>query len=140
MNLSSASKISVGALTVAGTSTVNSPTIDMAGFDSCLFISTFATPATNNTVKVAQDSVSAMSSEQDLAGSSVAVGASDDTVWVEIHKPRKRYIRAKFLRGTSSALGEIYCVRFNAAAEPVSNALAGTIAGELHVSPAEGTA
>src|SRR6266545_4233182 len=120
-NLSSASKITVGAATAAGTTTVNSPIIDMKGFDSVLFIGTFGTPAANNTVKGQQGAVSTMSDAADLAGTSVAVAASDETVWLELVKPIERYVRAAFLRGTSTTLGEIYCVQFNAAAEPVSN-------------------
>lgn len=139
-NLSGSVKITVGALTGAGTTTINSPTIDMRGYDSVLFVSTFGTSAANNSVKVAQDTQSSMATEADLAGTLVGVGASDETVWVEVVKPLERYVRAKFVRGTSTTIGEIYCLQFSAAALPVSNALAGTIAGELWISPAEGTA
>ncbi len=81
-----------------------------------------------------------MATEADLAGSSVVVGERDDTVWVEVFRPKKRYVRAKALRGTSTALGEVYVIQRGAAGEPVSNVLAGTINGKLLFSPAEGTA
>jgi hypothetical protein len=139
-NLGTSVKIGSVASTAAGTSTINGPTIDMKGFDSVLFFAMFATPAANNTLKASQDTVSTMATEQDLAGSSVVHGATDGLVWLEIYRPSKRYIRCKALRGTSTVLGEIYALQYNASAEPVVNVLTGTINGKVLVSPAEGTA
>ncbi len=140
-NLSSRVKITVGAATGAGTSDVTSPIIDMKGYDSVLFVATFATPAAGNFIQAEQDSAAAMGSAQALAGSKATpAGASDETAWLEIRRPTKRYVRAVFKRGTSSALGEIYCLLFGAAVEPVGNVTAGTIVGKLLVSPAEGAA
>lgn len=140
-NLSSSVKITVGAATVAGTSDVQSPVIDTKGFDSVLFVSTFATPAAGNWIQANQDTVVGMGTAADLLGSKATPsGASDETAWLEIVRPSKRFVRATFKRGTSSVLGEIYCIQSLAAAEPQTNTLAGTSIGKLLVSPAEGTA
>jgi hypothetical protein len=44
------------------------------------------------------------------------------------------------LRGTSTTLEWCVALKFGAHSMPVDNTVAGTIHGEAHVSPAEGTA
>lgn len=139
-NLSSNVKITIGAATGNGTTDVQSPVIDMKGFDSVLFLTTFATPAAGNFVQANQDTVVGMGTAADLlASKATPAGASDETAWLEIVRPSKRFVRATFKRGTSSVLGEIYCIQSLAASEPQSNVLAATSIGKLLVSPAEGT-
>lgn len=124
--------------TTAGTSAVNSGSVDMAGFEGVIFISSFGTAASNNTVEAAQSTDD--SSFSDLLGSSVTSGSSDEDVWIDVYRPQERYVRAEFARGTSSTLESIWAIQYGAKKLPVDNTTTGTIAGEAHVSPAEGTA
>jgi len=133
-------KITVGALTAAGTSDVNGPTLDMAGFDSAFIVATFATPAANNFIQAQHDDASGMGTAADILGSKATPsGASDETAWLDIHQPTKRYVRAVFKRGTSTALGEIYCIRYNAAQKAQTNTTAGAVIGKILRSPTSGT-
>lgn len=124
--------------TTAATTAVNSTHVDMAGFEGVVFFSSFDTAGTNNTINVAQGATT--SSFTDLEGTSVTAGASDEDVWVDVYKPTKRYLRAEFARGTSTALGDVWAMQYNPRKAPVDNTTSGTIAGEVHATPAEGAA
>lgn len=124
--------------TAAGTSAVNSGSVDMAGFEGVIFISSFGTAAAGNTVEAAQSTDD--SSFADLEGSSVTSGTSDEDVWIDIYRPQERYVRAEFARGTSSTLESIWAIQYGARKQPVDNTTSGTIIGEASVSPSEGTA
>lgn len=125
--------------TADGTTAVNSTEVDMAGYDGVIFISSFGTAAAGNTINAAQCATSD-GTYDDLLGSSVTSGTSDEDVWLDIYRPQDRYVRAEFARGTSSTLESVYAIQYGAKKLPVSNVLSGTIIGEAHVSPAEGTA
>ena len=130
--------IKVSDPTADGTTAVNSAGVDMSGYDGVLFLTSFGTAAANNTVNAAQGSDN--STFVDLEGTSVSTGTSDEDVWLDIHKPTDRYVRLEAARGTSSTLGDIWAIQYGARKQPVDNTTSGTIAGELHVSPDEGTA
>lgn len=138
MNLSSRAAISQAlATTAAGTTEIDGAGIDMSGFEGCLFIAKFGTAATGNQLQAQQSQDD--SSYADLAGTLTTVGSSDEIVWVDLYRPEERYVRVQAERGTSSTLDWGVAIRYGARKSPVDNATAGTIAGELHVSPAEGT-
>lgn len=140
MNLSDKVAIrSALATTTAGTSEIDGATIDMQGFEGVLFIAKFGTAAANNALQAQQDSDSAMGSPADLEGTLVGVGASDEIVYLELNKPKERYVRVQAERGTSTTLDWAVAILYGARKQPVDNTVAGTIYGELHVSPAEGT-
>lgn len=141
VNLSNAVLIkSALATTAAGTSTVTGATLDMQGYEGVLFIAKFGTAATDNQLKAAQGAASDMSDAADLLGTLVGVGASDELVWLDLFRPEERYVRVLALRGTSSTLDWGVALLYGASKEPVDNTVAGTIHGELHISPIEGTA
>jgi len=141
MNLSSRVKITKCAdYTGAGTSDVEGTILDMSGYEGVLFIASFGTPAANNTLHAQQDTDVAGGAMADLLGTSVGVGASDEDVWLDVHKPRERYVRAVADRGTSTTLECLIAIQYGARNMPVDNAVAGTIHGEQHTSPIEGTA
>lgn len=125
--------------TAAGTTAVNSTGVDMSGYEGVLFLTSFGTAAANNTVNAAQDTASG-GSYTDLEGTSVTSGTSDEDVWVDVYKPTKRYVRLEAARGTSSTLESIWAIQYGPRTMPVDNTTSGTIAGEDHQSPAEGTA
>ncbi len=141
MNLSSAIQITEHiATTATGTTSINGTALDMAGYEGVVFVIKYSSAAANNTLKAQQDTVVGMGGAADLAGSSVTVGASDEIVWLEIDRPLERFVRAVALRGTTTVIEWCVAIQFGARLKPVSNALAGTIAGKLLASPVEGTA
>src|SRR5262245_56782709 len=143
MQLSNGVKITkVQDHTTAGTTAVNSDGVDMAGFEGVLFVTSFGTAAANNTVNAAQSDANGPADHfTALAGARAARGgASDEDAWLDIYRPRKRYVRLEAARGTSSTLESIWAIQYGPRKLPVDNTTTGTIAGEAHVSPAEGTA
>lgn len=122
----------------AATDDVDSDGVDMTGYDGVVFITSFGTAATNNTLEAQQSTDN--SSFAALAGTATAPGASDEDAWVDIFQPEERYVRAHVERGTSSTLESIWAIQYGARSLPVDNTTSGTIAGEAHNRPAEGTA
>lgn len=140
MQLSNGIKITkVADHTTAGTSAVEATGVDMAGFEGVLFVTSFGTAASGNTLLASQDTASG-GSYTDLLGSSVTSGTSDEDVWIDVYRPTKRYVRVEAARGTSSTLESIWAIQYGARKQPVDNTTSGTIVGEASVSPAEGTA
>jgi len=140
MNLSSHVKITkLADHTVAGTSDVTAAEVDMQGYEGVLFITSFGTAAADNTME-AEGSDQSGTSFADLEGTSVVSGSSDEDVWIDVNRPRDRYIRVVAHRGTSSTLESIWAIQYGARLMPVDNTTTGTIIGEAHASPAEGTA
>lgn len=141
MALSSYVKITkVADHSTANTTDVTATEVDMAGYEGVLFLSSFGTAAANNTMKAQQDTVTGMGSAADLLGTSVASGTSDEDVWIDVFRPRERFVRVVGLRGTSTTMESIWAIQYGGRKQPVDNTTTGTIAGEAHVSPAEGTA
>lgn len=139
MNLSSNSKFTkLQDQTAAGTSAVNSDEVDMQGFEAVVFLTSFGTAAADNTINAAQSSVSG-GTFLDLADTEVASGTSDEDVWLDIYRPTDRFVRLEATRGTSSTLESIWAIQYGPGKMKVSNVVSGTIIGELHESPAEGT-
>lgn len=141
MQLSNAVKfIKVKDHSAAATTDVTSDVVDTAGYEGVVFVTSFGTAAANNTLKVQQDTTSAMSGAADLASTSVASGTSDEDVWIDVYRPRERYLQVVASRGTSSTLESVWAILYGPRVLPVDNTTSGTIIGEQHVSPAEGTA
>lgn len=124
--------------TTAATTAVNSSSVDMQGFEGVIFITSFGTANSGNTCNLAQSSDD--SNFDDLTGSSVTSGSSDEDIWIDVYRPSDRYVRLEAVRGSSSTLESIWAIQYGARVQPVDNTTTGTIAGEAHVSPAEGTA
>jgi hypothetical protein len=119
----------------AATSDVDSDSVDMAGYNGVMFRAYFGTPAANNLIKVQQSSDNGSADDwSDVAGTSVASGSSN-TVFVDVYRPTKRYVRIRALRGTSSTLESIWADRYDARSLPQTNTVS-----ETHLNPAEGTA
>lgn len=125
----------------AATSAVDSASVDMAGWDGVLFLTSFGTAAADNTLKAAQsDDDGSADDFTDLTGTSVASGTSDEDVWIDIQRPTKRYVRVTAARGTSSTLESIWAIQYRGRTAGQTNVTSGTIIGERHASKAEGTA
>lgn len=127
----------------AATSGVTSDGVDTLGFGGVLFLTSFGTAAADNTLKAQQsDDDGSTDAYSDLEGTSVVTGASpsNEDVWIEVVRPAKRYVNVVAARGTSSTLESIWAILFNPDQRPTLNVVSGTIIGESHVTPAEGTA
>ena len=123
----------------AATTDVESDGVDMAGFEGVIFMTSFGTAAADNLANAQQSTDN--STFAALLGTAVAQGgASDEDVWIDIYRPLERYVSLHVDRGTSSTLESIWAIQYGARKLPVDNTTTGTIAGEAHVSPIEGTA
>lgn len=133
MNLSSQLKIRrVAAAAGAATTDVNGSAVDMEGFESVVFFGSFGTAAANNTLQ-AQDSDDGSTGWADISGAVTAPGGTDGVQFLEVVRPKKRYIRAVAKRGTSSTLESMWAVQGLPAVSPVGNAVTGTINGLVKV-------
>jgi hypothetical protein len=131
--------ITVEAPTIAGTTTIDSTAIDMAGFAGVLFIVRLGTAAANNDIRVQQDTVVGMGAAADMAGTKVASGANN-VVAVEYllaGAPAEQFVRCRVTRGTSSTIDSVVAVRFGAHNKPTTWS---GISFESWTSAAEGTA
>jgi hypothetical protein len=140
-NLSKAIKITkVKAASTADTAEVVSDAIDMQGYEGCLIFTTVATANAGNYLKVAQDSAVGLGTKADLAGSKVVCTHGTDILFVDVYRPTKRYLAASVVRGASTAVGEIFALRYRGAQQAETNVVSNLSTGVLLASPAEGTA
>lgn len=141
MNLSKNVKlIKVKAGQATGTTAVDSDVIDMAGYEGVLFFGTIATANAGNYMKAQQDSVIGMGTAVDLAGSKVTAAADASVVWLDVHRPTKRFVRVEIVRGLTTVTGDIYAIQYNGRKLPETNLTLNSLIGLLLVSPSEGTA
>lgn len=125
----------------ANTTDVNGTGVNMAGYEGVIFIAKYGTAAADNVLLLEGSSDDAGSDAYaELTGTQLGAGASDEVQWVEIYRPGEKWVRCVAERGTSSTLLGIVAIQYGAASQAVDNTIAGTIHGEYHVSPAEGTA
>lgn len=131
------------AATAAGTSDIISDTIDMSGFEGCVFIIHLGTLTASHVTSVSVQESSDDSSYTDLADTdsgALADGDSDNLVVIDIHKPLLRYLQCTVNRGTQNAvINSVIGIKYGPISEPTSNG--STVFGtEAHVSPVAGTA
>ena len=134
------SKISISALKVADNEALTGAIVDMQGFDSVAFIAgALEGEALNFSIKAQQDTDPAGGTMADLAGTAVTFATTipaKGLTTLEIHQPGDRYVRPVVTVPNAGAATPTFCIaiQFNARDLPQVNA------GELHLSPAEGTA
>ena len=136
------SRVAAGA--AAGTGTTTSSEVNMAGADSVLFLIMMGaiTGGSAITVKAQQDAATGMGIAADLEGTSITItDAQDDLIIpLEIVKPREQFVRVVLTIATQSAvLDGIVAIKRAVAKKPVTQP-ATVATGEIHISPAEGTA
>lgn len=129
--------------TAAGTSDIDSDSVDMTDFETVMFFTTFGTitsgAATSIRIGQSADDVTF----NDLLGSSVTVADDDDNqiFYSEIYRPLDQHVRMTVKRATQNAvIGEMYALQGGAKSLPVTNTVTDKATGELHLTPAEGTA
>lgn len=146
-NLSKSLKpIVVSPAVAAGVTTINTTAVDTQGFGGIAFIANFGTlTATQVTSVKAQqsDDDGATDAYSDIAGSStgpLADGDSGKSLIIDIHKPRKRYVRLVVVRGTANAvINNVTALLFNPSHTPPA-ADASIVETTVLSEPAEGTA
>lgn len=133
--------VSGAAYASANTTDVTSAAIDLSGYEGALCIAKYGTAAADNLLHAQQSSDDAATDAySDLEGTGLGVGASDEIQFLDIKNPGKRYVKFIANRGTSSTLEFMIVLKYGPRVLPVDNTTAGTIHGEAHRSPAEGTA
>lgn len=139
-------KLTLHSTAVAAGITVITPStaIDMQDFDSCTFVAVFGAIVVTGVQSVeVHESDSPSSGFTALAGSKIVVADSDDdkAVFVEIHRPLKRYLKMVVNRATAnSTLNAIIAIQSQAKLVPVSHDATVLAASELWLTPNEGAA
>jgi len=145
MNLSKNTKLTrVSNAVAAGTTDINSSVIDMQNYEGVMFIVAFGaiTAGAVTSIKAQQGAQSDLSDAADLEGTGVTVGDDDDNkvFYLDVYRPRERYVRCVVDRGTQNAVVDgIIAIQYGPKKMPTTHD-SSTVEGESHVSPAEGTA
>lgn len=126
----------------AGTTPVNGTIVDMSGFEGCLMIFSFGAIVAGavTSVKAQRGDDSGLSDAADIAGSAQTVADNtDDTVfYIDVYRPRERYVRGICSRGTQQATVQMTYILYGAREKPVTQPSG--VSGERHVDATEGTA
>ena len=113
--------------TTAGTSAIESTAIDISNYDGCAIMTTVATKtdSTNsNIVAVYQSSKATLDNSTETLLKEYTVTKDNLTVLLDVFRPREeygKYIIVKVTRGTSTAVGPIYAMRYGGRTKPVDN-------------------
>lgn len=130
----------------AGTSAIEGSVIDMGAAgkeaDGVLFVIQVGPVVAGavTSAKVQQGDASDLSDAADLAGTSISIADSDDNKvkFLQVLRPRERYLRLYVSRATQNATVTAMAFKFKLRKQP--GVLASDVTGETHVRPAEGTA
>ena len=130
----------------AGTDDQNSSSVNMANFESVLFVAALGTLTSSQVTNMkAQQSDDDGGSDafSDLLGTltaAMADGDSDKLIQLDIVKPRKQYVRVVLVRGTQNAVIDgIVAYQYSPLKLPTTHD-SSVQDTEIHISPAEGTA
>jgi hypothetical protein len=127
----------------AGTTTITGTVVDTAGCAGVLFVVTMGAILAGATtaLKVQQGQQADGSDAADLAGTGQTIADTDDerVFYVDVRRPRERYLRLVVTRGVANAtVAGALAVKYGLSRLPASQGAG--VSGELHISPAEGTA
>lgn len=126
----------------AGTSNVNSSSLDMANFTNVVFIASIGTITATAVTGIKAQESDDNSTWADLANTAVAVAdtQSNKMALLEVIRPIKRYIRLVVTRGTANAVIDgVIAIQFAERKQPVTQDTT-VAASEVWVSPVAGTA
>ena len=145
MNLSKNVKISqaiTNTAGAAGTAAINGITLDMANYEGVLIEVTFGAIVSGaaTSIKAQQGQASNMSDAADLLGTGQTIADTDDekTFFIDLYRPAERYVRLVVPRATQNATCTATYIQYMPRNAPTTHG--SNVAGETHVSPAEGTA
>lgn len=146
MELSKAVVISSAVTPTAGaanTTDINGTTLDMQGFEGVLMVVRMGaiTSGAATSIKAQQGAAAGMGDAADLLGTSqtIADDAAGETFYIDLFRPRERYVRLVVDRGTQNAV-VASAEYFQYGAHEFPTAHGTGVSGETHISPAEGTA
>lgn len=122
------------------TAAVTSDIIDLSGYTGAVFFTSFGTANATNSIKVQGNASNTTDGMEDLEGTSLASGSSDEDVIVELHKPQYRYLQVVATRGASSTLESVWAYLYGSSSNSSQNTTSGTQIAELHVAVGSGTA
>lgn len=127
----------------SGSSDITGTVIDMSGYEGVTFAIPFGpiTSGAATSIKVQGAPTNVAGDFADLEGTSqtVADDADNTTFYIDLVKPQSRYVRLIVSRATqASTVGGVIAYQYNGAKKPPTHGTG--VSGELHVSPAEGTA
>ncbi len=125
----------------AGTTDVESSSVDMKGFNAVSFLVALGAITTGAVTSAKLQGSSDDSNFSDLEGTAVTIADDDDNqVFVlDLDRPRYRYIKCVLDRGTQNAvLDGIVAMQYDAQIEPVTQPATTTV--EYNHAPAAGTA
>jgi hypothetical protein len=125
----------------AGSTAVNGATIDLSGVEELMILVPFGTIVSGAVTSIKFQEGDTTSPTTDVEGTSITVADTDDntTKVLRIIKPQKRYGRVVISRATQNAtVGAAFYVCTGLRTPPATDG--STVVGELHVSPAAGTA
>jgi hypothetical protein len=128
---------------VAGTSEIDSSTLDTAGYDGAVIVTAFGAITAGSVVAVKLQDGATTSPTTDVLGSSQAVADTDDNKQVlhDIYRPRNRYLRVVVTRTSQNAvLDGIWAILYRGRKEPIAVDTTSVAATKVLISPAQGTA
>jgi len=145
-NLSVNTKISQIVTVAAGASAatdIKSSTIDMSGYEGVCIAVPFGEVVSGaaTSIKLQGAPTDVDGDFADLEGTSQTVvdTADNTTFYIDLVKPISRYVRLYISRATqASTVGGVIATQYNGRVKPATHGTG--VSGELHVSPAEGTA
>lgn len=125
----------------AGTTAIEGETLDMEGYESVLMVVNFGAITAKAVTSIKAQQSSDDSTWNDLEGTSQTVADTDggDIFFIDLVKPTDRYVRVYVSRATQNAV--VACANYyvsGAKKVPVTHDT--VVNGEIHISPAEGTA
>lgn len=128
---------------VAAPTDINGTTLDMTNHEGVLIIVRMGTITATavTSIKAQQGAASDLSDAADLEGTAQTIADTDDdkTFYIDLKRPRERYVRLVVDRGTANAVvASAEYVQYGPRELP--SAHGANVSGESHVSPAEGTA
>lgn len=128
----------------AGTSDIGGTALDMSGAEGVLIVVTMGaiTGSAVTSIRAQGGSASNLSDAADLVGTlqTIPDSAGGNVYYIDVNKPVDRYIRLHVDRGTANAVvASATYIQYGSRKVAVSSH-GGTVSGEAHVSPAEGTA
>lgn len=125
----------------SGTADREGAALDMQGWDGVLMIVKTAAIATGATYKIKAQQGATSTPATDIEGTSQTIADDDDNeiYFIDLYQPRERYVRLLVDKDTTNACAEsaIY-IQYKGKSLPSTHAAG--VTGELHVSPAAGTA
>ena len=117
--------------TAAGTTAVNGAAVDMQGFEGVMFVALLGTLTATQVTKLqvqysADGSTNWTNITDDAIGGTLSTGAAADAdsnkiMWIDIYRPKQRYLRAVVSRGTANAVIDgVLAIQYHPALQPTA--------------------